>query len=111
MPANVDSLFDDISKYNKNCKYSDCLHINETGCEVLANIENIPQSRYESYLSFVKEAFEYKEKIKYNGKKTESHQKLHNNKSVAKISEKKRHSGRNTLKQMIYKEFENNENE
>ena len=111
LPANVDSLFDDISKYNKNCKYSDCLHINETGCEVLANIENIPQSRYESYLSFVKEAFEYKEKIKYNGKKTESHQKLHNNKSVAKISEKKRHSGRNTLKQMIYKEFENNENE
>ncbi|MBR1461556.1 ribosome small subunit-dependent GTPase A [bacterium] len=111
LPAEVDTLFDDISKYNKNCKYSDCLHINETGCGVLANIENIPQSRYESYLSFVKEAFEFKEKVKYNGVKTETHQKLHNNKSIAKISEKKRQSGRNTLKQKIYKELENNENE
>jgi len=111
LPAQVDSLFDDISKYNKECKYSDCLHINETGCEVLANIENIPQSRYESYLSFVKEAFEYKEKVKYNGRKTESHQKLHNNKSIVKISEKKRQGSRNTRKQMIYKELENNENE
>ena len=111
LPANVDSLFDDISIYNKHCKFSDCLHINEIGCEVIANIENIPQSRYESYLSFVKEAFEYKEKVKYNGKKTESHQKLNNNKSIAKISEKKRQGGRNTRKQKIYKELENNENE
>ena len=111
LPKDVDMLFDDISKYNQKCKFSDCLHINETECEVLKNIENIPQSRYESYLEFVKEAFEYKEKVKYNGVKEETFQKFHHNKTVAKISEKKRQASRNTQKQNIYKELNNNEHE
>ena len=104
-------LFDEIRKYKSKCKYSDCLHINETGCEVLKNIDNIDHTRYESYLEFVKEAFEYKEKIKYNGRKTETHNKFHNDKSVVKISEKKRHGARNTQKQRIYRELDEHENE
>ena len=64
---NVDRLFDEISKHNHGCKYSDCLHINEDGCEVLKHIEEIDESRYESYVEFVAEALEYKEKVKYNG--------------------------------------------
>ena len=111
LPKDVDYLFDEIYKYKNKCKYSDCLHINETGCEVLKNIDNIDHTRYESYQNFVKEAFEYKEKVKYNGKKTETYNKLHNNKSVVKISQKKRQGGRNTQKQKLYREFENNENE
>lgn len=111
LPKDVDSLFDDIYKYKHKCKYSDCLHINETGCEVLKNIDNIDHSRYESYLEFVKEAFEYKEKIKYNGRKTETHNKFHNDKSVVKISEKKRHGARNTQKQRIYRELDEHEDE
>ena len=59
----------------------------------------------------LKEAYEYKEKVKYNGVKTESHHKLHNNKSVVKISEKKRQASRNTKKQILYKEIEENDNE
>ena len=102
----VDTLFDEISKYSKDCKFSDCLHINEVGCEVLKNLENIPQSRYESYLEFLNEAFEYKEKIKYNGIKSETHKKFHNNKAMVKISEKKRQTSRNNAKQMVYKEIE-----
>ena len=60
---------------------------------------------------FVKEAFEYKEKVKYNGLKTESHRKFHNEKSIVKISDKKRQGGRNTQKQKLYKELDKNEYE
>lgn len=111
LPKDVDFLFDEIHKYKNKCKYSDCLHINETGCEVLKNIDDIDHTRYESYLEFVKEAFEYKEKVKYHGKKIETHNKFHNSKSVVKISEKKRQGSRNTQKQKIYKELDQNADE
>lgn len=109
LPADVDLLFDDIAKFRDDCKYSDCLHINEDGCNVLNNIDKIDPSRYESYLAFIDEAKEYKERIKYEGKKEEHSKKFVHNKHVAKISEKKRQSARNTLKQNIYKgiEYEN----
>lgn len=108
LPADVDLLFDDISKFRDECKYSDCLHINEDGCNVLANIEKIDSTRYESYLAFVEEAKDYKERIKYEGKKEEQSKKMVHNKQIAKISGKKRQSSRNTLKQKIYLELENN---
>ena len=107
LPADVDLLFDDIAKYRDNCKYSDCLHINEDECNVLNNIDKIDSTRYESYLAFIDEAKEYKERIKYEGKKQENNKKFVHNKHIAKISEKKRQSARNTLKQNIYKDIEN----
>ncbi len=106
LPADVDLLFDEMSPYRAFCKFKDCLHINETGCNVLNNIENIAPSRYESYIEFVSEAMEYKEKIKYNGKKEETSHKLKDNKIQAKINGKKREASRNTQKQKIYKEIE-----
>lgn len=111
LPKDVDKLFDEISKFSKDCKFSDCLHKNETGCAVLANIDKIDKTRYESYIEFVNEALEYKERIKYNGTKTETSHKYHNNKIQAKISDKKRQASRNTQKQMIYKEIDKNEDE
>ena len=111
LPADVDLLFDDIAKYRNGCKYSDCLHINEDGCNILANIDKIDKTRYESYLAFVEEAKEYKEKIKYEGKKEEHSKKTVHNKTLAKISSRKRQSSRNTLKQNIYKEITNDEDE
>lgn len=105
LPADVDLLFDDIAKFRDDCKYSDCLHINEDGCNVLDNIDKIDATRYESYLAFIDEAKEYKEKIKYEGRKEEHAKKTLHNKAVAKISERKRQSARNTLKQQLYKEI------
>lgn len=105
LPADVDLLFDDIAKFRDDCKYSDCLHINEDGCNVLDNIDKIDATRYESYLAFIDEAKEYKEKIKYEGRKEEHSKKTLHNKAVAKISERKRQSARNTLKQQLYKEI------
>ncbi|MBR6099546.1 ribosome small subunit-dependent GTPase A [bacterium] len=106
LPADVDLLFDEMIPLRDGCKYGDCLHINEDGCNVLEHFTEIDDTRYESYLEFVEEAREYKEKIKYEGKKTENNKKFINNKSVAKISERKRMSARNNLKQKVYREIE-----
>ena len=111
LPADVDLLFEDIAKYRDGCKYSDCLHINENDCNVLDNIDKIDDTRYESYLQFIEEAKDYKEKVKYEGKKEEQSKKVVHNKTIAKISDRKRQSARNTLKQNVYKELVNEHDE
>ncbi|MBR1942473.1 ribosome small subunit-dependent GTPase A [bacterium] len=107
MPAEVGDLFDEIAQYKGYCKFADCLHETETGCAVLKNIDEIDISRYESYLAFVSEAKEYKEKIKYSGtkKERETNFKHKHDKIAVKISSKKRESARNTTKQKIHKEI------
>ena len=75
--------------------------------EIRNNIDKIDAIRYESYLAFIDEAKEYKERIKYEGKKEENSKKFVHNRHIAKISEKKRQSARNTLKQSIYKDIAN----
>ena len=103
LPNEIDKLFPEIYQYKNLCKYPDCLHINEDNCAVLGNIENINTSRYESYISFVQEAKEYKDKIKFSGIKTETHMKQNNNKDYVKINQHKRQLSRNTLKQKLNK--------
>ena len=56
----------EFDKYKGLCKYSDCIHMHEDGCAVLDNIDTIEETRYKSYISFVEEAKEYKERIKYS---------------------------------------------
>lgn len=111
LPQNVDLLFPEMLPFRSHCKYSDCLHINEDGCEVLNNIEVIDETRYESYIQFVNEAIEYKEYVKYNGVKKETAHKFKNNKIQVKISDRKRNASRNTAKQKINKEIYDNEDE
>lgn len=106
MPNDVDELFDEIKKYKSDCKFKDCLHIQEEGCAVLENIDDVDLSRYQSYLSFVEEAKEFKEKVKQQGTKKETAHKQDLNKQVAKISQRKRQSARNTQRQNIYKDLE-----
>lgn len=103
LPTEIGALFDEIAPLKDECKYPDCLHIKEDGCNVLENIDKIDRTRYESYLAFIEEAKVYKEKIKYEGVKTEHSKKLVHNKQIAKISTKKRAGGRNTLKQNLKK--------
>lgn len=106
MPNEVDELFDEIKKYKSNCKFKDCLHIREEGCNVLANIDEINIERYQSYLSFVEEAKSFKEKVKNQGQKQETSHKENLNKKVTKISNKNRAASRNTQKQNLYKDLE-----
>lgn len=106
LPTEVDLLFDEIACYRGQCKFADCLHHLEGGCAVLDNMDKIPYSRYASYLAFVDEAKAFKEKVKYEGRKVESSKKVINDKTAVKISERKRQSARNTLKQRVYKDVE-----
>lgn len=106
LPNEVDGLFDEIVKYKGQCKFKDCLHIEEEGCAVLENIDKIDISRYQSYLSFTAEAKGYKEKIKFQGTKKETSHKTVADKKTAKISSRKREASRNVLKQMVYRELE-----
>ena len=106
LPQYVDILFVEMREYRKHCKYPDCLHLSEDDCSVLANLDKIDKTRYDSYVEFVKEAREYKNKIKYEGNKVEERSKFSGEKRLAKISAKSRNSARKTKKQNIYKEIE-----
>ena len=94
LPKDVQKLFPDIKQYSDKCKFSDCLHVNETDCNVIKNIDSINISRYESYCKFVEEAKAYKEKIKNEGHKKEVHSKVSGNKNLTKVSIKKRGQSR-----------------
>lgn len=110
LPSEISNLFVEFDKYKGLCKYSDCIHFHEDGCAVLHDLREIAETRYESYVAFVKEAQEYKEKVKYSGIKTETFSKEHNNKSMAKISARKRQDSRRLSKQKLVKEDIENEN-
>lgn len=108
MPAQVGLLFREIVKIQNEygaCKFSDCIHEHETGCQILEHQEMIDDTRYESYLQFVKEAKEYKKQVTYGGKKTESRSKIVHNKEITKISSKKRQISRRKSNQEIDKEI------
>ena len=94
-------------KYKGLCKFQDCLHINETNCAIKSHLGEIDISRYESYVAFVEEAKEYKEKVKLQGVKIETSLKQIQNKIAVKISSRKRECARNTKKQNIYKDLYN----
>ena len=98
LPWEVGKLFREMKPHLGGCKFQNCLHINEIDCAVK---EHVSESRYESYVEFVKEAKEYKERIKYEGKKKETFEKQNNNKTAVKISAHKRQGSRRTLKQQI----------
>lgn len=106
LPNEVDSLFVEMEPYRGLCKYQNCLHVNETDCAIKAHIGVIDISRYESYIVFVDEAKEYKEKVKYRGLKIETTHKQTHDKVAVKIDSKKRQSARNTQKQNIYKDIQ-----
>lgn len=55
-------FFPEIFKASKDCRYNNCIHINEPGCAVLEAVENhyISESRYKSYMSMMQEDIEEK---------------------------------------------------
>lgn len=61
-PMDVAHNFPEIFALSPNCKYSNCLHINEPHCAVKAAIEKeaIHPLRYQSYLSIMEEVMEQK---------------------------------------------------
>lgn len=59
-PTEVSHFFPEIFRIGSKCRYSDCKHTGEPGCAVVPAVEanEIPQSRYASYLSILDELTE-----------------------------------------------------
>ncbi len=57
------SCFREFNDFSGKCRFQDCNHINEPGCEVIAAVSrgDIPKSRYESYTAMFEEAKGLKE--------------------------------------------------
>ncbi len=85
LPDDVDDYFTDIKKLANECKYADCLHIHEDGCNVKANMEELNPIRYDSYKIFVEEAKEYKQKLTFSGHKVEENSKIIDSQDNEKI--------------------------
>lgn len=62
----VANLFNEITALARQCKYSNCTHTHEPGCQVLAAVElgTLEQDKYNNYLSLNKET-KYHEMTKY----------------------------------------------
>jgi len=60
--AEIGHYFKEIFQFSKNCKFANCTHIHEPGCAVLTAVEKhyISTSRYQSYLSVMKDCDEGK---------------------------------------------------
>jgi ribosome biogenesis GTPase len=56
LPSEVAWQFPELAELADKCKFRDCLHLVETDCNVIENLDSIPESRYESYRVIVSEA-------------------------------------------------------
>jgi ribosome biogenesis GTPase len=59
--AGIDSFFDEITALAQKCKYVDCTHIHEPGCEVLSALKfgKLDEGKYLNYISLKKEVHHY----------------------------------------------------
>ena len=73
----IGSVFDEITRLAKKCKYADCTHIHEPDCEILSALKDgrVDEGKYSNYISLKKEAehfgmsnLEKKEKNRQFGK-------------------------------------------
>lgn len=57
----IDDLFDEIAALASECKYSNCTHIQESGCKVLSALESgtLDEDKYVNYINLKKEAEHY----------------------------------------------------
>jgi ribosome biogenesis GTPase len=56
--AGIDNLFDEIISLARKCKYADCTHTHEPGCEVLLAVKSgeLDEGKYSNYINLKKEA-------------------------------------------------------
>ncbi|MDD5547957.1 MAG: ribosome small subunit-dependent GTPase A [Candidatus Pacebacteria bacterium] len=59
--AGIDNLFDEITALAKGCKYNDCTHVHEAGCEVLSALKSgkLNEGKYLNYINLKKETEHY----------------------------------------------------
>jgi ribosome biogenesis GTPase len=59
--SGIEDTFAEISELSKRCSFSDCSHTLESGCSILAALENntIEQKQYDNYIKMLKESKHY----------------------------------------------------
>ncbi|MFA6081991.1 MAG: ribosome small subunit-dependent GTPase A [Patescibacteria group bacterium] len=59
--VSVDNVFDQIISLSKQCKYADCTHTQEPGCNVLDAVKlgSLEESKYHNFISLKKESEYY----------------------------------------------------
>lgn len=57
----VDNVFDEITELSKKCKFVDCSHVSEPGCNVLSALESgfLNAEKYSNYINLKKESEYY----------------------------------------------------
>lgn len=57
----IDNIFDEITELSKRCKFADCSHISEPGCNVLSALKSgeLNEEKYSNYLNLKKETEYY----------------------------------------------------
>lgn len=103
-PVKVGKEFPEIAELGEDCKFSDCLHLVDQGCNVLANLDKIDQKRYESYTYIVAEAQHEKRQRKDSSTKVEGSVKTVGGKQgkgtvVPRLSHRYREQSRRKTKQ------------
>jgi ribosome biogenesis GTPase len=106
LPADLAALYRDFQPYKLQCGFTDCLHVDEEGCAVLAHRDHISDSRYRSYLDMLTEARAYKEELAATSQKEEFGYKTLDRKGKAavqilRLKEKDRDGSRRTQKQAV----------
>ena len=102
-PLKITELFDEIKELSKWCKYNDCLHIDEDGCNVINNLDKISDFQYESYQMFLKEAQIGEEIVKKMSLKEQERIKVSGGKKLLKVSAKNREHSRKKSRQNLNK--------
>jgi ribosome biogenesis GTPase len=61
----LETTFDLISELSRECKYSDCRHIHEDGCALLAAVDSgdLERAAYENYLKMEREKIHFQSSI------------------------------------------------
>ena len=59
--AGIDTLFDEITVLAQKCKYVDCTHVKEDGCQVLVALRSgkLDEGKYSNYIGLKKEVEHY----------------------------------------------------
>ncbi len=105
-PHDLEAIFQDFAPYRDQCRFPDCLHLDEVDCAVQANLRYISPSRYESYRVFQEEARAYVDMVQTTSQKEEyGYKTLKKGKKqdlqILKLPEKQRATSRRTQRQQI----------
>lgn len=76
--SGLETTFDSIIQISKNCKFSDCRHINEKGCAVIDAVKKgiIDESSYKNFLKMEREKIRFQSTVADKRKKDKAFGKM-----------------------------------